>query len=116
MPDNAVQESRNVTIPLIDGGKIGNAAPAGSAIRVQLFFANVWMLVSEVNFQSFPASEALITTSEEDALEADSTTMATVVGGHFGYDDYPDEVAAGFEKEVQEGGEGVEQGETWSCL
>ena len=113
MPDKAVQESRNVTIPLINGK---NSNIAGRVVRVHLFFANVWMLVSEVNFQSFPASEAAaaaITTSEA-VLEDDSTTVATVVEGHFGYDDYPDEIEAGFEKKVQEGegGEGIDQGET----
>ena len=76
------------------------------------------MLVSEVNFQSFPASEALIATSEA-ALEADSTTtIATEVEGHFGYDDYPDEMAAGFgnKSEEDEGGEGVDQGETQTLV
>ena len=112
MPDKAVQESRNVTIPLVVSGKNSNVA-VGSVVRVQLFFANVWMLVSEVNFQSFPASEALITTSEA-TFEADSTTtVATVVEGHFGYDDYPDEMATGFEKELEQGGEGegIDEGE-----
>ena len=51
MPDIAVQESRNVTIPLVNGKNTNNV---GSAVRIQLFFANVWMLVSEVNLQGGP--------------------------------------------------------------
>ena len=56
--------------------------------------------------------------TSEAVLEADSTTMATAAEGHFGYDDYPDEVAAGFESEVQEGGggEGIEQGKLFINL
>ena len=76
----------------------------------QLYFADVWMLISEVNFRSFPASEAALTAAAATSVAADSTTLATVVGGQFGYDDYPDEIPTGFEKEVQED-EGVDQGE-----
>ena len=107
IPDEAMQESGNVTIPL------DSRSAVGSVVRVQLYFADVWMLISEVNFRSFPASEAALNAAATtSAAEADSTTTtATVVGGHFGYDDYPDEIPTGFENEVQESGDGIDQGE-----
>ena len=68
------------------------------------------MLVSEVTFHSFPASEAV--TTPEVTVKSESMPEMTTEG-HFDYDDYPDEAAANYGKESAESGEekGIEQGQ-----
>lgn len=61
MPDRALEVARNVTIHL--HGRIARF------IKLHLYFANKWLLLSEITFRSEPAPTANLTDEVEELRE-----------------------------------------------
>ncbi len=70
MSDHALQQSRNVSIPVRNG-----AGALGSSVTISLSFSNIWLLVSEVTFES----RELTPTEENELLDVQATTEAAII-------------------------------------
>ena len=72
MPDTALQESRNISIPIKN--------KVGRFVKIQLTFEDIWILISEIQFQSSPVESKLVQPEEkEDPTLFETTTSPNIV-------------------------------------
>lgn len=82
MPDKALQESRHILIGINGGGRVGRF------VKLNLVFEDVWMLISEITFDSIEVTQELevenpekftMETSTEEVLQTTSTETEAAV-------------------------------------